>query len=101
MSSFNLVGSFNKDALIGVSIAPGAMLLIRMPLGASSIDKLRVNIFIAPLEAQYAVNPGKGRSSCTDEILMIVPRILELTHLRTNACAQKKGPFKFTSMTLS
>merc|ERR1712139_739837 len=50
------------------------MLLMLMPRGASSMERLRVNIFIPPFEAQYDERPGNGRSSCTDEMLTTVPR---------------------------
>src|ERR1700741_241743 len=51
-SSLSLTGSFKSLVLIGVSIAPGAIELIVILPGASSIARLRVSILIPPLLAQ-------------------------------------------------
>ena len=49
---FSFTGSLSRFLLMGVSIAPGAMLLMVMLNGASSMERLRVSIFRPPLLAQ-------------------------------------------------
>ena len=54
-----------------MSTAPGAMLLTVMLCEASSTAMVRMSILKPPLVAQYGELVGMGRSSCTDETLMI------------------------------
>jgi hypothetical protein len=42
---------FQAEVLIGVRIAPGAMLLTRIRCGASSCAMLRINMSMPPFEA--------------------------------------------------
>ena len=46
------LGSLSSLGLMGVSMAPGAMLLTVMPSGASSIARLRIIIFSPPFDMQ-------------------------------------------------
>src|SRR5476651_2151071 len=94
-SALSFVGSLSSAVLIGVSMAPGAILLIVIPNGASSMERLRVIIFRPPLLAQYAVKWGKGRSSWTELMLMIFPEALRPWRCFTKACVAKNGPLRF------
>ena len=88
-------------ALIGVRMAPGAMLLTVMPSGASSTARLRISIFMPPLLAEYGAWFGNGSCSCTELMLMIRPPRFAARHWRTNAWAAKNAPFRLTSITRS
>ena len=49
-SSFGL--SASSDLLIGVAMAPGATLLMVIPSGPSSTERLRINMRMPPLLQQ-------------------------------------------------
>ncbi len=51
MSSFRAASPSVASSLMAVRIAPGAMALIRIRLGATSWAKLRIIIATPPLEA--------------------------------------------------
>ena len=56
-------GSSSTFWLMGVAMAPGAMLLAFILCGASSTARLRINIRMPPFDAQYGAYCGKGMSS--------------------------------------
>ena len=86
---------------MGVSMAPGAMLLTVTPIGASSTARLRIIIFNPPLLTQYGVKLGKGSSSCTELMLMILPPRCVRRHIAANAWLRKNGPLRLTASTRS
>ena len=54
-------------------MAPGPMLFTVMLYFANSTAIVRASIRNAALEAQYTAFVGIGKSSCTEEMLIILP----------------------------
>src|SRR5665213_427636 len=100
-SAFILVLSASSGASIGVSIAPGATLFTVMPCGASSTAMVRMSIRRPPLAAQYGLFVGIGRSSWTDDTLMMRPPPPCATICLAARWLHKNGSVRLTAMTLS
>lgn len=54
-----------------VGTCPGDTTLARIPLGASSIERVSVRLFIPAFAAPYAANRTAGRIPAMDEMPMI------------------------------
>src|SRR6267154_450188 len=82
-----------------VSIGPGWTLLTVMPRLPSSLDKLWVNIFTAPLVAEYATRPGAtARSPTADPMVMMRPPLFKCL---SAACVAASVPRRLMSITRS
>src|SRR5262244_1195607 len=64
-----LTGSSIQDRLIGVTVAPGPMLLTRIPRAAYSRASDRVRFCMPPLDTEEPRNRGLGITWCTLDTL--------------------------------
>ena len=81
--------------LLAMSIAPQAMALTWMLLGASSLARALVKASTPPLEAEYATSVEAPTRPQTDEIFIILPD-LRLSIIGITSLLQLNTEVKFT-----